>query len=338
MLEAENTRDGVSECDSKLENNAATEDDEDEEEDEEKEDEMDDSDDTESESSDSMDEAEAEERRAQYLTDMGELENQFSDLKEQLYKERIEQIEKQLEQVTHNEANEYTGPLKRLEDNHHIRIDVCTNLKKYRTINLENSFNCELQLINQQYENHVNMIREEILQDLDYKLRKVEEDRHTLDTFSDLWSDDSARKRRKRKSFEMFVPEKRKKPINVTGPFMIYMLKEFEVLEDITMLRKAKNDLARRKTQELFNKDGVKTQARYEDGKFFYDGHWFQKGEKVQLDNKMDNPVNATITAINTGEVWVSKGNGLKCKLFIAQFQQGKFIMRKHRPKMDMMH
>ena len=36
----------------------------------------------------------------------------------------------------------------------------------------------------------------------------------------------------------------------------------------------------------------------------------------------------ATITAINTGEIWVKKSDGNKSKLYIAQLQRGKYTIR----------
>lgn len=36
----------------------------------------------------------------------------------------------------------------------------------------------------------------------------------------------------------------------------------------------------------------------------------------------------ATVTAINTGEVWVKRSDGNKSKLYIAQLQKGKYTIR----------
>lgn len=46
---------------------------------------------------------------------------------------------------------------------------------------------------------------------------------------------------------EIFIPEKRKKPVTVTGPYIVYMLNEMDILEDWAAIRKAKSELARRK-------------------------------------------------------------------------------------------
>lgn len=294
------------------------------------EDETDQDDDSESEESDSMDEEEADSRRSRYVSDMSDLEKQFADLKEQLYKDRITQIEEQLEEVNSSEAKEYTGPLKQLEQECIIRTEVAGHRKHYKGINLDNKLQCELQAAEQHFQNEERFLFSSLILAFEEKLRKIEEEKHSSEIYSDLWCEDSYRGRKKKKGMEMFVPDKRKKPVTVTGPYIVYMLNEMDILEDWAAIRKAKSELARRKAAELSiqEKDPLVT-ARYEDGKFFYQGEWFQKGEKVILDNLIDSPVLASITAINTGEVWVSKTDAVKFRLFISQFQKGKYLMKR---------
>jgi len=285
--------------------------------------------------SDSLDEGETEDRRQKYVIDMSELEKQFAELKEQLYKERITQVEDQLEKVNQMEAKEYTGPLQQLEQECKTRIEVAGHLRHYRMINLDNQLECEMQSSEQHFQNEENALRNALIAEYEEKLRVVEEERHTTEMYSDLWFDDSFRSRKKRKGMDLFVPDKRKKPVTVTGPYIIYMLNEMDILEDWAAIRKAKSEVARKKASELSSdKDDPLVTARYEDGKFFYQGEWFQKSDKVILDNRIDFPVHASITTINTGEVWVSKRDGVKCKLYIAQFQKGKYIIR-HDPEAE---
>lgn len=68
--------------------------------------------------------------------------------------------------------------------------------------------------------------------------------------------------------------------------------------------------------------------AKYQDGRLNYQGENYSKGHHIIIDNKEDSPVHATITAINTGEIWVKKSDGNKSKLYIAQLQRGKYTIR----------
>ena len=44
--------------------------------------------------------------------------------------------------------------------------------------------------------------------------------------FTDLWSEDSIRTRKKRKGMEMNIPEKRKKPVTVSGNLIIVLMEK----------------------------------------------------------------------------------------------------------------
>ena len=207
-----------------------------------------DTDDTDSENNDY--EGEAENRRVQYMFDMTKLEKQFRDLKEQFFKERITEIEEQLKDLNQSKDQEYTGPLKQLETECLNHVDVAMHLKQYREMNLDNSFKCEFQAAEQHYQNQQMFLMEELMQDLEEKLRKVEEDRYGIDMYSDL-SIDSNDGKKKRKGMHGLVPAKRKKPIAITGPCIVYMLHEMDILEDWAAIRKAKCKLARTKTAEM---------------------------------------------------------------------------------------
>ena len=78
-----------------------------------------------------MDECDA--RRDECVTVMSDIERQFSGLKEQLYRERHEQIELKLSQVRAGRSSEYVGPLQKLEENMQIRRQVAGVLKGFRT-------------------------------------------------------------------------------------------------------------------------------------------------------------------------------------------------------------
>ncbi|CAH2325002.1 breast cancer metastasis-suppressor 1 [Pelobates cultripes] len=83
--------------------------------------------DSEEESSD-MDDLDCERRRIECLDEMCHLEKQFSELKEKLFKERLNQLKAKLEEVTSGKAMEYINPLADLQKNMKIRIEVAGNI------------------------------------------------------------------------------------------------------------------------------------------------------------------------------------------------------------------
>lgn len=73
-------------------------------------------------------------------------------LREQLYIERIDQVETQLSEVRGGRSQEYLGPLQSLLDTMNSRKEVADILKKYRLENIRNKYECEKQAAGQHFE------------------------------------------------------------------------------------------------------------------------------------------------------------------------------------------
>ncbi|XP_037302146.1 breast cancer metastasis-suppressor 1-like protein-A [Manduca sexta] len=79
------------------------------------------------------------------------LERQFNALREQLYHERVKQVEHQLAEVRSGRSQEYLGPLRRLQDNMKIRIEVAGILKQMRIENIKHKYEAEEQAAHQHF-------------------------------------------------------------------------------------------------------------------------------------------------------------------------------------------
>lgn len=75
------------------------------------------------------------------------------------------------------------------------------------------------------------MAVDNLREDLMERIRRLEEDRHNVDISWDDWGND------KRQS-KVRGPG-RKKAVTVTGPYVVYMLREEDIMEDWTIIRKA---------------------------------------------------------------------------------------------------
>uniref|UniRef100_A0A8C4X0G8 BRMS1 like transcriptional repressor n=1 Tax=Eptatretus burgeri TaxID=7764 RepID=A0A8C4X0G8_EPTBU len=253
-----------------------------------------------------MNDEDYERRRTECLSEMSDLEKQFSDLKEQLYRERISQVDSKLEEVRAGKALEYLEPLAALQRNMQTHIEVAGNPTESAAQHLENE---KLLLCN--------TMRDE----LEDKIRRLEEDRQNLDFSSELWNDEIRSK--KKKKFDPFNMEKKKKPVNVTDilgfPFIRVQLCCF-IMEDWTLIKKLAVILSKQ-DKHLYS-------ACFEEGKLFYEGDWYGRGHGILIDTKDDPPIHATITAINSLEVWIKRSDGSKSKLYISQLQKGKYAIR----------
>lgn len=185
-----------------------------------------------------LDEEECTKRRNECLDDMMELERQFSDIREQLYKERLAQIDNKLEEMMAGRAQEYLEPLRQLQEQMHIRTHVAGILRELRIKTCMTKYESEELAANQHMRSEKMLLFDSIKSELEEKIRRLEEDRHNIDISSDLWNESLSQKKNKRKS-DPFSTDRRRKPVTVTGPYIVYMLKDPEIIEDWTAIKKA---------------------------------------------------------------------------------------------------
>lgn len=194
-----------------------------------------------------MDEDECDRRRLEFMEDLSELDRQFSELKDLMFRERAQQIEAKLEEVKVGTAPEYLQPLKNLETNKMHRLEVAEILREFRTEAIRNKFESEELAAYQNMESEKVLLFDQLKQDLEDKIRRLEEDRNNIDISSDLYESLSQKRRKKH---DPFNSDRRKKPVAVSGPYIVYMLTEGEVIEDWTTIKKAlKQQMQRRKVE-----------------------------------------------------------------------------------------
>ncbi|XP_055609233.1 breast cancer metastasis-suppressor 1-like protein [Uranotaenia lowii] len=184
-----------------------------------------------SDDSSEMSEGECERRRADCLDNLTNLEKQFAILKEQLYKEKLKQVEQQLHEIRDGRSQEYVEPLKRLANNMNARKEVAEILKNFRMDNIRHKFESELQAARQHFESEKQLAMDTIYEELMEKIRRLEEDRHNVDI---SWADWGASHR----ASKVRGPGRRK-AVTVSGPYIVYMLRDEDILEDWTSIRKA---------------------------------------------------------------------------------------------------
>ncbi|XP_069494530.1 breast cancer metastasis-suppressor 1-like protein isoform X2 [Ambystoma mexicanum] len=303
--------------------------------------------------SEEMDDEDCERRRMECLDEMTNLEKEFTDLKDQLYKERLNQVDSKLQEVSAGKGPEYLEPLATLQDNMQIRTKVAGIYRELCLESVKNKYDCEIQAARQHCESEKLLLYDTVQSELEEKIRRLEEDRHSIDITSELWNDEiQCRKKRK----DPFSPDKKKKPMVVSGPYIVYMLQELDILEDWTSIRKAMATLGphRVKAEDLveaslrspgasprhgsgrglavsvvpMKMDKLPHSARSEDGRLHYDGEWYGRGHTICIDKKDEYPTSAVITTINHDEVWFKRQDGSKSKLYISQLQKGKYTIK----------
>uniref|UniRef100_A0A8C4RJH7 Breast cancer metastasis-suppressor 1 homolog n=1 Tax=Erpetoichthys calabaricus TaxID=27687 RepID=A0A8C4RJH7_ERPCA len=265
-----------------------------------------------------MDDEDCERRRLECLDEMSDLEKHFLDLKDKLFKEKLNQVRTKLEEVIAEKAIEYIEPLAALQKNMKIRTEVAGVYRKLCLEVIKNKYECEMQGAMQHLKSEKILLYDNMHNELLEKIQRLEEARQSIDLTSEWWIDEFQSKRNKRK-WDPTKPEKKKKPTLVTGPYIVYMLRDIDILEDWTAIKKV----------TIVKQERIQYSAKCEDGKLYYEGECYSKGQSILLEVKDTAPFEAVITAVSTGEVWLRRTDGSKTKIYVSQLQKGKYAIGK---------
>ncbi|XP_067257957.1 breast cancer metastasis-suppressor 1 isoform X4 [Chanodichthys erythropterus] len=185
---------------------------------------------------------------------------------------------------------------------------------------VQHKHECEVQGAKQHLESERTLLFDAMKTELLEKIRRLEEDKQS----SEWWNDDEKIKKCKRRS-HLIRSDRKKKAALVSGPYIVYMLRDIDILEDWTAIKKAKAALMPLKKKA----DNRQVSVRCEDGALFYDGERFSKGSSVVLEVNDNSPAQVVITGISAGEVWFKRTDGTKTKIYVSQLQKGKHAIRK---------
>ncbi|KAL4006518.1 interleukin 18 receptor 1 [Sarotherodon galilaeus] len=191
----------------------------------------------EEEESSEMDDEDCERRRGECLDEMMDLEKQFQELKEKLFRERLNQVKVKLDEVLTGKAGEYREPLAALQNSMQIRTQVAGVYRELCLQVIKHKHECEVQGARQHLESERTLLFDAMKGELLEKIRRLEEDRQNIDLTSE-WSDELRGKKCKRKNL-LGRSEKKKKVALVSGPFIVYMLRDIDILEDWTAIKKS---------------------------------------------------------------------------------------------------
>lgn len=140
-------------------------------------------------------------------------------------------MDAKLGEVRIGKSEEYLVPLERLRDNMKTKTEVAGILKQYRLQNIQNKFMAEEQAALQNFESEKGLVWDCINNDLQEKIRRLEEDRNNIDIHADLWFSTTGRRRRNH--------SERRRAVSVAGPYIVYMLNDADILEDWALIKKS---------------------------------------------------------------------------------------------------
>lgn len=211
-------------------------------------------------------------------TDMVKQEEEFTEIKEQMYQDKLANLKKQLQQLQDGVHPEYLRRLKKLEQTYQDRVILNDVFQIYEIERVEREYINEKKASVREFEEKKIELRENLIMELEEKRRMIEAERNTIELTGDSMDVKpvTTRKLRRRPNDPIPMPEKRRK----TSPAQLnYLLDENEILEDLKILNKGKLPTGLRKQDyldQIPNENGsANIEARIEDGKLYYDKKWY---------------------------------------------------------------
>eukprot|EP00127_Corallochytrium_limacisporum_P006510 Clim_evm41s229 gene=Clim_evmTU41s229 len=191
---------------------------------------------------DEMDEGQGGERKwRETMESMQAIEEEFSALKDRLYKEKLVELEEEMDQLKNGMHLDLLYYIQVLDQKRTERIKAAELYRRYQIENINAQYLFDKREAESSFQESKQEHYHTLLKILQEKRQKLEEEKTVMDISS--ISDDTGKgnKRRSGRNKDAENPEKKKKKNqSITGPLIVYGLKEAEILEDLASIRKGK--------------------------------------------------------------------------------------------------
>ena len=245
---------------------------------------------------------------------------QFTEMKEQMYQDKLNHLKKQLQQLSEGNHPEWLKRIKRLDNQLKERLFINTVIKELELEMAEQDFLSEKKNVVKEFEEKKVYLKEQLLSELEEKQKQIDIERTSMELTGDSLElkPVTTRKLRRRATEGLGnslcgngYKEKRRKQ---APPSLKTLLDDKDIEDDLKIINKTlsltatsssvKRELDSGSVNLRSSTPTFARDARIEDGKLFYERRWFRRGQTVWVESK-DGSYGATISAIGSEAIWV---------------------------------
>ncbi|XP_058633447.1 sin3 histone deacetylase corepressor complex component SDS3 isoform X1 [Onychostoma macrolepis] len=273
-------------------------------------------------------------------------ENDYVEIKEQMYQDKLASLKRQLQQLQEGECTlqEYQKRMKKLDQQYKERLRNADLFLQLETEQVERNYIKEKKAAVKEFDDKKVELKENLIAELEEKKKMIENEKLTMELTGDSMEMKPimTRKLRRRPNDPVPIPDKRRKP----PPAQLnYLLSDEQIMEDLRTLNKLKSPKrpgtdvlsfrASPSSPEHLPSTPVDTpsqryEARIEEGKLYYDKRWYHKSQAIYLESKENTKISCVISSVGTNEIWVRKtSDSTKMRIYLGQLQRGAFIIRR---------
>ncbi|KAK3514708.1 hypothetical protein QTP70_028278 [Hemibagrus guttatus] len=265
-------------------------------------------------------------------------EDDYVELKEQMYQDKLASLKRQLQQLQEGTLQEYQKRMKKLDQQYKERLRNADLFLQLETEQVERNYIKEKKAAVKEFDDKKVELKENLIAELEEKKKMIENEKLTMELTGDSMEVKPimTRKLRRRPNDPVPIPDKRRKP----APdilYLNYLLTEEQIMEDLRTLNKLKSPKrpASPSSPEHLPATPMESptqryEARIEDGKLYYDKRWYHKSQAIYLESKDNTKISCVISSVGTSEIWVRKtSDSTKMRIYLGQLQRGAFIIRR---------
>uniref|UniRef100_A0A4W2DZR6 SDS3 homolog, SIN3A corepressor complex component n=2 Tax=Bos indicus x Bos taurus TaxID=30522 RepID=A0A4W2DZR6_BOBOX len=263
-------------------------------------------------------------------------EEDFVEMKEQMYQDKLASLKRQLQQLQEGTLQEYQKRMKKLDQQYKERIRNAELFLQLETEQVERNYIKEKKAAVKEFEDKKVELKENLIAELEEKKKMIENEKLTMELTGDSMEVKPimTRKLRRRPNDPVPIPDKRRKP----APAQLnYLLTDEQIMEDLRTLNKLKSPKrpASPSSPEHLpttpaESPAQRFEARIEDGKLYYDKRWYHKSQAIYLESKDNQKLSCVISSVGANEIWVRKtSDSTKMRIYLGQLQRGLFVIRR---------
>uniref|UniRef100_A0A8C2YRW5 SDS3 homolog, SIN3A corepressor complex component n=1 Tax=Chinchilla lanigera TaxID=34839 RepID=A0A8C2YRW5_CHILA len=267
-------------------------------------------------------------------TDLAKHDEDYVEMKEQMYQDKLASLKRQLQQLQEGTLQEYQKRMKKLDQQYKERIRNAGEPMFLfpQTEQVERNYIKEKKAAVKEFEDKKVELKENLIAELEEKKKMIENEKLTMELTGDSMEVKPimTRKLRRRPNDPVPIPDKRRKPLN-------YLLTDEQIMEDLRTLNKLKSPKrpATPSSPEHLpatpaESPAQRLEARIEDGKLYYDKRWYHKSQAIYLESKDNQKLSCVISSVGANEIWVRKtSDSTKMRIYLGQLQRGLFVIRR---------
>lgn len=275
---------------------------------------------------------------------------EYTEIKEQMYQDKLAQLKKQLQQLSEGIHPEYVRRLKKVEQAYRERMRINTVVREVELEMVEEDYVSEKKAAVREFEDKKVYLKEQLIAELEEKQKMIEQERTSMELTGDSMElkPINTRKLRRRGNeptdSRSYPGEKRRK--GQTQATLTYLLDETDINDDLRIINKTQAkqpaspaNAAAGHSSGATASPCVVREVRIDNGKLFYEKRWYRRGQTVHVEAVAETTASSTatyeavISAVGNEAIWVRRQeDSSKQKICITQLSKGKILLKRRAP------